>query len=207
MNYKAALVIASLIFITACIPQARFVAPDYQRPERIAILPTINNTTDVKGSIVIRHLLYAELQDKDYTQLIHPDLIDSLLNLEGITDGGQLTTITDSVLYNILDADGLIYLTLLECEFSSIGINTTKKVKANFKLYHSEQQLIWEDEQEVDKGKSLFDTLIDALADPEKAAKESMEQLGDKAVKMWLTEHELKDEMLEIIQNSIKTLP
>ncbi len=195
----------------ACLPQAKFLAPDYIKPSRVAILPTINNTTDVKGGIVIRHLLFEELEDEDNFQLVQPDLVDSLLNLEGITDGGQLSTIPDSLMHTILSADGLLYLTLLECEFSTIGVSSTRIVKANFKLYNGDHHLIWEDEREVDKGKSTFDTILGALTNPAQAAKESIEdfgkQTGEKAVKMWLTEHELKDEMLEIIKNSLETLP
>ena len=199
------------VLFWGCLPQAKLLAPDYVRPKRVAILPTVNNTTDVKGGIVIRHLLYEELDEEDYFQLVHPDLIDSLLNLEGITDGGQLSTISDSSMQQILSADGLLYLTLLECEFSTIGVSSKRIVKANFKLYNANHHLIWEDEREVDKGKSTFDTIFGVLIDPEKTAKESLEdfgkQTGEKAVKMWLTEHELKDEMLEIIKNSLETLP
>lgn len=205
------IIIAWLLFCPACQPQAKFLAPDYIKPDRVAILPTINHTTDVKGGIVIRHLLYEEMEDKDEFRLIPPDLIDSLLNLEGITDGGQLTTMPDSAMQRILSADGLLYLDLLECQFSTIGISSTRIVKVNFKLYTADHHLLWEDEREVDKGKSVFDTLIEALSDPGKAAQESIEEFGkdtgEKAVKMWLTEHELKDEMLEIIKNSLETLP
>jgi hypothetical protein len=205
------IILTGSVLFWACLPQAKFLAPDYVRPTRVAILPTINNTADVKGGIVIRHLLYQELEDEDYFQLVHPDLSDSLLNLEGITDGGQLSTISDSSMQHILSADGLLYLTLLECEFSTMGISSTRIVKANFKLYTADHHLIWEDEREVDKGKSTFDTILGVLVDPEKTAKESIEdfgkQTGEKAVKMWLTEHELKDEMLEIIRNSIETIP
>jgi hypothetical protein len=209
---KPGLIISVWLFCCwACQPQAKFLAPDYIKPGRVAILPTINHTTDVKGGVVIRHLLYEEMEDEDEFQLVHPDLIDSLLNLEGITDGGQLSTMPDSVMQQVLSADGLLYLNLLECEFSTIGISSTRIVKVNFKLYTADHQLLWEDERKVDKGKSTFDTILGTLVDPAKAARESIEdfgkQTGEKAVRMWLTEHELKDEMLEIIKNSLETLP
>jgi hypothetical protein len=200
-----------LIFLGACLPQAKFLAPDYARPGRVAILPTINQTTDVSGGIVIRNLLYEELEDEETFALLHPLQIDSLLNLEGITDGGQLSSMADSTLQRILVADGLLYITLLECEFSSIGISSTRIVRVNFKLYTADHNLLWEDEREVDKGKSVVETVIGMLVDPETTVEESVEdfgeQMGEKAMKMWLTEHELKDEMLEIIHNSIDTLP
>ena len=200
-----------LLLFFSCAEQAKFLAPDFTVPERIAILPTINYTSDVKGGIVIRHLFYEELADKEYCQLVDTDLIDSLLNLEGITDGGQISTVEDSALHRILRSDGLLYITLLECEYQTIGISSTKKVKANFQLFTPVHHLIWEDERAVEEGKSWMETLFEALADPGKAVDKSLHDLGDqvkeKAAKMWLEEHELKDQMMEIIEKTLKTLP
>jgi hypothetical protein len=200
----------SLVFC-ACVEQAKFLAPDFSVPQRIAILPTINHTIDVKGGIVFRHLFYEELNNKEYCELIDLNRIDSLLNLEGITDGGQLSTVEDTALHRILQADGLLYVTLLECEYQTLGITSNRKVKANFRLVIPDNHLIWEDEHEVEEGKSWVETFIDALDNPGKTLKKSLDDLGDqvaeKVVKTWIQEHELKDQMIQVIEKSLKTLP
>ena len=200
-----------LLFTAGCGPFAKFISPDFTRPEAIAILPTINQTTDVDGAIVFRNLLFLAMQDEDYTVLLENEQVDSLLNLEGITDGGQLESVENQELFDILGVDGLLFIELLTCEYKTIGISETRKIEANFQLYKPPSQLIWEDEREVDKGKSAFGAIFGFLSNPKETLKVSSEdfkkQVAAKGVKMWLLEHELKPEMEEVINKTIQTLP
>jgi hypothetical protein len=200
-----------LLILFGCGPSAKFIAPDYQKPGKIAILPTINQTTDVEGAIVFRNLLYHALEEEHYTDLLDNDIVDSLLNLNGITDGGQLETIENEELFLILDVDGLMYVDLQACEYQSIGISETRMIKAEFQLFQPPSYLIWKDEREEERGKSAFSAVLGLLVNPKETVKETgedfKEQMTLKGAKMWLLEHELKPEMETVIRKTIDTLP
>jgi hypothetical protein len=204
-------IIVFLSLVISCAPKAKFIAPDYHKPERIAILPAINQTTDVDGVIVFRNLFYLALEAEDYTSLVANDIVDSLLNMQGITDGGQLATIENEELFQILNVDGLLYIELQACEYKTIGISETRLIKADFKLLGPPSDLLWEDEREEERGKSAFGSVLGLLTDPKKTLEKSGEdlkkQLKLKGAKMWLLEHELKPEMESVINKTIRTLP
>lgn len=197
--------------IISCAPKAKFLAPVHQPPEKIAILPTINQTVDVKGGIVLRNIMYLKMTKKKYSTILENSIVDSLLNEKGITDGGQLKTMTNEELFNALNVDGVIYVDLLECEYKTLGISETRKIKANFKLYDRPSRLMWEDEKKVDHGKSAAGSIFGAILNPVGTLKESAQDLGGqlalKAVKGWLLDHELKAEMEETLDKSLATLP
>ena len=201
-----------IIFILlSCGPTAKFLSPKFEKPSLIAILPTINKTADVNGGIVFRNLLYKTLEEKKYTKLLINNVVDSLLNLEGITDGGQLSTIEDEELFRNLRVDGLIYIELLECTYQSLGIKETRHVLTSLKLKLYPGIIIWEDDREVKEGKSIFQTALNAIVDPVGTLKESAKDLGVQYLikfgKMALLSHELRPEMQTIINTSCNTLP
>lgn len=202
---------AILFLCFSCAPPAKFLAPNFEKPERVAILPAINQTTDVAGGIVFRNLLYKKLMDKEYTRVIPNNHVDSLLNLQGITDGGQLVAIKDEELFRVLGVDGLIYLELLECTYQSLGISETRHVKTNLALKLYPGNKIWEDEREIKEGKSIFQTIFSGILDPigtlSQTAQDLTLQYTIKGLNMWLLDHELKPEMDEIINTSFNTLP
>jgi len=205
------LLLALPIVCVSCGPKAKFLAPDYSKPDNIAILPTVNQTIDVKGGIVFRNLFYLELQKKKTYTIVNNEMVDSLLNENGITDGGQLKTTTNEELCNILKTDGLIYVDLIECKYQSIGISETRKIKVNLKLYTRTNRLLWEDERKVDHGKSAASSIFGAVLNPtgalKKAGSDLVEQNVVKGLKGWLLDHELKPEMDEVVQITVKTLP
>ena len=208
---KVFLGIFSLMLLISCAPSAKFIAPDYSKPASMAILPTINYTTDVTGGIVFRNLFFTKLSEKEYTHLISNENVDSLLNQQGITDGGQLKTIENEELFNLLRVEGLIFIDLLECEYQTLGISEKRKIKATFSLLLPPSKLAWEDEREESRGKSGFGTLLGVLANPKKTMGESADdlkkQVKEKGAKMWLLDHELFPEMEAVINTTLKTLP
>jgi len=203
--------ISMMVLLTACGPSAKFTGKNVPKPREIAVLTTINNTTDVDGGIVFRNLIYQLMPHyKSGYRLQNRDVTDSLLADAGITDGGQLDALSRKELSEILGVDGLMYVTVNALEYKTLGISSTRKVSANLKLY-SGDQLYWEDEREVDNGKSGFNTLLTAINDPKQALKESAEdlawQVAEKGVKGWLLKHPLKPEMMDVLDNSLQTLP
>jgi hypothetical protein len=190
----------------SCGPSAKFMAPDYSRPQKVALLPTINQTNDVKGGIVFRNLLYKKLKKKKYANLQEISWTDATLNQAGITDGGQLPTLDPTELLEMLGVDGIIYIELVKCENTPLNLFESGKVKANFKLYIPPAKLIWEDEREQ-KAKSHSAKLGQGLSKFFKSYGEKVsEDLKEQAAEAWLKDHELKDEMEKLIKKSLKTL-
>jgi hypothetical protein len=206
---KTHLLLLILLLLFSCRPRKSMI-DDSNKPKKIAILPTINYTTDVKGGIVFRNLFYEALEEEEFTYLIPIDQIDSLLNDEGITDGGQLSAVENEELFQILDADGLLFIDLLACEYQTLGISEKREVKSAFKIIVPPSELLWEADHDVDHGKSVFDTIFDFVGEPDKAFKETTNDLGKqlarKGSRMWLLDHELKPEMEEVISEIIDSL-
>lgn len=203
--------ISILLLLVSCGYSPKFIVKDYSKPENISILPAINNSTDVEGGIVFRNLIFKKFEnDKKEYHIQSKDITDSLLNEAGITDGGQLGSINNNELTKILKVDGLFYIEIIEMDYETLGISSSRKVKSNFKLY-KRNTLYWEDEREVDNGKSAFGTLFSAAIDPVGTLKESGKDLGKqlivKGLKSWLLDHELKPEMEQVINTSFYTLP
>jgi len=180
-------------------------------PDRIAVLPTINQTTDVLGSIVFRNLFYLELMKEYSAYLIPLEKVDTLLNEEGITQGGQLAAIENQELIQILKADGLLYITLLACDYQTLGISETRRVEAHFTLISSLNDSLWDFEYEVDQGKSVADSFLGLLGDPKSFLKDTAEdfgkQLAQKGGRMWLLSHPLNPEMNIVIEEAVDDLP
>jgi hypothetical protein len=166
------------IMLISCGPSAKFVSRDCEKPQIIALLPTNNQTTDVNGAIVFRNLLYEKLRDKKYAKLLDIAVVDSLLNEQGITDGGQLATIGKEELFKALFVDGLLFIDLLACDYQTLGFSETRKVEANCKLYVLPSKLAWEDERKTSKGKSAVVSLFRALFNPTAALEESAIDFG-----------------------------
>ena len=200
-----------LVFLTFNIFCAGTKRADFSVPEQIAVLPTINHTTDVMGGLVFRHMFFLELEDRYASLLIPLEQVNERLNQEGITDGGQLDAVEEEELFQILRADGLLYINLLDCDYQTLGISETRRVKVHFALITRPSKKLWEFEYEVDEGKSAFETLFEVLGDPKNALKETAEDLGEqlahKGGRMWLLKHALKPEMDKVIEEAMDSLP
>jgi hypothetical protein len=201
------LVCLSLVVIDSCAPKGA----QFKMPQQIAVLPTINQTTDVLGAIVFRRLFYIELEEEYGAYLIPIEMVDTLLNEEGITQGGQLDAIENSDLFQILKSDGLLFIELLACDYQTLGVSETRRIKVHFSLIRPPEEKIWDFEYEVDEGKSAFDTFLGILGDPKEAFKDTAEDLGKqlahKAGRMWLLNHALKPEMEMVIKEAMDDLP
>jgi len=184
---------------------------EFSIPQQIAVLPTINHTTDVMGGLVFRHLFFLELEDRYPMLLIPLEQVNERLNEEGITDGGQLNAVEEQELFQILQADGLLYIDLLACDYQTLGISETRRVKVHFVLITPPAKKMWDFEHEVDEGKSAFDTFFSILGNPKEGLKETAkdlgEQLAQKGGRMWLLDHALKPEMEMVIEEAMDSLP
>jgi len=93
----------------------------------LAVLPFANSTTDLAAGELARLLFALGMKEKGY-DVLDVDTVDAKLRELGISEGGQLASIADSVLVNALEAEGLVYGALLEAEYSTKAVSSTKKV-------------------------------------------------------------------------------
>ena len=189
MKKSFLLLLFIILFSLSCQrPKARFIMP-----RQIAVLPTVNQTTDVLGGIVFRNLFYLELEEDYSSYLIPIELVDTLLNEEGITQGGQLAAVEYNDLFQILKVDGLLFIELLACDYQTLGISETRRVHTRFNLITTPADTLWDFEYEVDEGKSVVDSFFELLGDPKSfvkdTAKDFGEQLAHKGGRMWLLKH------------------
>ncbi len=122
------IVVAILLTGCATIPRSDWV------PETIAILPFTNNSADVGVQDFARYSLFLQLQKKGYNCI---DLVsvDNMLNDMGITEGGQLETVTLDELGKKLGADGIVYGNVLTAKRIMAGVYFKKEFSAEYKLY------------------------------------------------------------------------
>lgn len=181
-------------------PVAKFIDPEYYKPGKIAILPTLYNENDTTATRIFRHLLYEEMQKKEYCRLLTLPEIDVLLAQSGIdyTDYSQLLHLDK--LFRLLEVDGLMYSQILDLSFTA----TQKKVHANFKLFTPVFYMIWEDEREVKRTRSSGSGCTDIVA---VAIVDLFITPLIKSASRTMHDHELKQEMQKCIHLSLKTLP
>jgi hypothetical protein len=113
-------------------------------PQRIALLPMDNQSTDLRGPELVRELL------KDSLDLANFDLaanaeIDEKLRSIGISEGGQLNAVTPQKLGELLGVDALIYGDLTEFSNANVGVYSNRTVEAALKLVDAKTgEKLWE---------------------------------------------------------------
>jgi len=105
-------------------------------PEKLALLPFDNMSVDIDASFIMENLLESyidsagfDLQDRKITY--------ERLKLIGISDGGQLNSITTQELGKLLEADALIYGEVREFNNKNIGVYYSRTVEVYIKLVDS----------------------------------------------------------------------
>ncbi|MFH1757778.1 MAG: GNA1162 family protein [Pseudomonadota bacterium] len=134
--------ISVFLILTACAAPLYELTPDYTalKPTRIAILPTLNETSDLDAPIVFRLLARAELADKGYA-LVNFDRIDDVLQQQGIQEAGQIEALTPRKIGELIGADGLLYVRVLSYG-RQVGVHI--KMEGSFTLVDSKTgQKLW----------------------------------------------------------------
>jgi len=122
----------------------------------LAVLPFANETTDLTAGELARLLFALGLQEKGY-QVLDNETVDAKLRELGITDGGQLNSITENELTEALQVEGLVYGTLLEAEYSTKAVASTKKATIAVRIVKNSQTAFDDRETSADSqtGSSL----------------------------------------------------
>lgn len=127
--------ISIFLILTACAAPLYELIPDYAalKPTRIAVLPVLNETSDLDAPIVFRLLARAELADKGYA-LINFDRIDDTLQQQGIQEAGQIEALTPREIGELIGADGLLYVRVINYG-RQVGVHL--KMEGSFTLVDS----------------------------------------------------------------------
>lgn len=198
-KYGLCLVMAGMLAVlSGCALKPKYLAGDYAPPQTLALLPMSNQTNDMDGPEVVRQFMFNLLPRRGYHS-IPLETIDAVLRENGITDGGQLRSITHEKLGKILGVEAVMYGELIEFGDLNIGFYQKKTVQANFKMVDTATgQPLWEDERKVSKKE--FALSVDA------AKKAFAKGLAKKAIGKMLNFH-LKAEARECVRKIVSTLP
>jgi len=124
--------------------------PTFKEPITIAVLPFENETMDLAAGELARLFFFLGMQEKGYKVLGYTET-DSILKDLGITEGGQLPSISPEELHTKLGVEGLLYGTLIDAEYSTKGITKKKKATVSIKLLKNGAS-VWEDQRSVSEG-------------------------------------------------------
>ena len=205
MKKKAAWAIVGLAFImialSGCV-SAKYLVEGWE-PGRIAVLPFLNESADVAVEKFARVVMAETLTAYDY-EVVDIEEVDAKLDELGITEGGQLETVTLAELGQAIRADSFLYGDVLEAKRVMIGIYFNKKFTANFKIYDvRSEELKWEDERTSKEEKFVISPFEMAEEVAMQFAMELTSDLIDKA----LDSHPLIEHIRTVVRTSVRTLP
>lgn len=153
--------------LAACALTPKLLVSGYTPPNKIAVLPMNNQSNDMRGPEYVRQEFVRHLHSRGY-EVLPIDATDEILRTKfGITDGGQLNSVTPEKIGSALDVDAVIYGELIDFKFLNVGFYQNRLVEANFKMVETKSgQPLWEDQRRSSK-KELQTSLrgaADALA-------------------------------------------
>lgn len=147
-NYFVLLLFVLQFIIFGCATNKYLVKdPSFKEPIQIAVLPFANETTDLPACELERLFFFIGMGEKGY-KVLDITTTDSLLKKTGITDGGQLNSISSKELKNLLKVEGLLYGTLVEAQYSTLAVISKKKVTVKIDLIKDDKS-IWKDQETV----------------------------------------------------------
>ncbi|MBC8415267.1 MAG: DUF799 family lipoprotein [Candidatus Cloacimonetes bacterium] len=174
LNCKKLFIIATLctiLFLLSCAgSKYLYKDPSFKEPIPVAVLPFENQTTDIGAAELARLFFVIGMAEKGYTVLEYSKT-DSILMSLGLTDGGQLPSISPEELHKELGVQGLLYGTLIDAQYSTYGISKKRKATIKIKLLQNGTR-VWENQ--VSKSESGLGNILNPLAG-------LVEQVVDKA--------------------------
>lgn len=216
---KKLLFLMTILFIfTSCAERKRLIQKtQYGRPPAtIAILPSENLSNDVLGGFVLRNLTYQRLLQNNRAYNIQDiATTDALLLSEGISDGGLLKLFTPNELCQILAVDGLLYIDIYSMGMKITPFYHSRYIDSQFRLYNF-SSLVWQKPVHLANRVVDFEGAINAINNIAKgnlgeafsnAAGQMIVQGIIKLGTATLFEHELKPEMIMVIDNFLLDLP
>ncbi|MCK4815368.1 DUF799 family lipoprotein [bacterium] len=190
-----------LLTLSSCV-SAKFLGPNWE-PKRIAIMPFTNDTADVAVEKFARAIMYNQLTRYGF-EVLDLETVDTKLDELGITEGGQLETVTIKEIAAEIHADSLLYGNIIEAKRVLLGVYFKKEFTANFKIYDTiSEELKWEDERTSKESKFV----INPVEIVKTAAEQFVVEVGTDAVFKLLGSHPLIEHIRIVVNTSAKTLP
>ena len=177
----------------------QYLKTGFTPPERVAVLPLNNHTTDLDGPQVARYWFDRRLSEKKNYRTLPLEEVDARLKELGITDGGQLESVTPRELGAALSAPAVIYGELLDFNYQTTGFLNVRKARARFKMVDcATGETLWENE-------GLGVNSSGALS-ASGALQAGLEQLGKQLAEKAFRSP-LKTETMDMVWNAIQYLP
>jgi hypothetical protein len=158
-----------LSLIAACGHMQRPKANPGNPIKRLVLLPMQNDTNDVDGPVIVRGKLVAAFQEKFYNVIPVNESDQMLRDKLGVSLGGQLKDVAPEKLGAALDAEGVLYGTLIDFGATTTGFYNVRKVRAKVKLVNTKTGAIfWENGMGVkieSKSGGLIGEGADVVAD------------------------------------------
>lgn len=126
----------TLLGFLVCSCSTREIESDLYCDVWVAVLPFANYTNDLEIPQNLRNLFIKSLKKKGYN-VIPTDTVDARLLRMGITDGGQLPTISNKVLGDTLGVDILGYGKVIQADYITLGVYLEREVELEVSLFWS----------------------------------------------------------------------
>jgi len=193
-------VLAAVLILFGCAtgPQ-QYLKSGFIPPKILAVLPLNNHTTDLDGPQAVRFWMDYRLKEKKGYYTLSLEQIDKALMDIGITDGGQLASVTPQALGQKLGADAILYGELLEFDYQTTGFLNIRKVRARFKMVDAQTgETLWE-------GEGLGANSEGAVS-VSGAVRAGIKQIGTQLAERALNSP-LRTEIWDMIWNAVEYLP
>ncbi len=140
------ILLTTLILFAGCSTMSMDISPDPTNPVKtVAVLPLLNNTTDVEAPQMVRKKLTTAIDKRHYDVIPVKETDTILRDRMGITLGGQLDSTTVEELKDNLNVDGLVYGTLMDFKEVTTGVYNVRKVRGKFRLVQtSTSETMWQ---------------------------------------------------------------
>ena len=190
---------AALFLLAGCSAGPKFLIKDFQPPRAIAVLPFANETNDVEGPESVRKLLIELLPRRGYAPMNEETVDRTLREKLGITEGGQLGSVTAQEIGQELGCDGLMYGNLLTFMDLPLGYVRKRTVKADLKLVDSRTgNVLWEDEKSWTTPEFHFNS--------QEAKRAASWQVADRQMRK-IAGTLLREESILMLERALKNLP
>ncbi len=127
------------------------VAPDFQerRPAVVAVLPINNATANMEAPEKFQALVEEGMEARGYV-ILPSNQVKERLEVKGIHYAGELGLYTKQEIREIVGADGLLFVTLLDWNKTYLLYYYNLRVGASFELYDGKSgERLWQTQQEV----------------------------------------------------------
>lgn len=182
-----------------CAIKPRVLVPNYVPPQKVAVLPMTNQSNDLRGPEYVRQEFVHSLETLGYNIQPISETDETLRTKYGITEGGQLGSLTPDQIGKVLGVEAIIYCDLIDFKFINIGVYQNKFVEANFRMVDPKTgTVLWEDQRKASRKQ--------IQTDMKEATKTFARGLAERALGNMLN-LPLEEQVRAVVRRALSTLP